>query len=276
MIHPLSHAQNGLPRLLVSVRNTDEAREALSGGCDLLDVKEPRRGPLGKADNSTIAETVRVTSDRREANSEIWVSAALGEAEQWRCSEGVPRLPDGLDFVKLGLAGLGPDRAATEQWSSVMRSFESSSAKPFNWIAVIYADWRLCDAPQPELIVDAAVKSGCVGVLFDTYRKDGRNLLDNFTIDELEPLVERIREAGLIAALAGRITRELLPALATLAPDVIAVRSAACVDGDRKGQVTASTVRGFKDAMESAFAPVSATSRLVGPTGVAGVTRLED
>ena len=37
------------PKLLVSVRSADEARAALAGGADLIDVKEPAHGPLGAA-----------------------------------------------------------------------------------------------------------------------------------------------------------------------------------------------------------------------------------
>ena len=35
--------------LLVSVRNVEEALAALEGGASLIDVKEPSRGPLGRA-----------------------------------------------------------------------------------------------------------------------------------------------------------------------------------------------------------------------------------
>ena len=34
-------------KLLVSVVSADEARRALAGGADIIDVKDPREGPLG-------------------------------------------------------------------------------------------------------------------------------------------------------------------------------------------------------------------------------------
>ena len=37
-------------RLLVSVRNASEARAAINGGADVIDIKEPDHGPLGMAD----------------------------------------------------------------------------------------------------------------------------------------------------------------------------------------------------------------------------------
>ena len=39
-------------RLLVSVRSAAEAEIALHGGADLIDVKEPTRGSLGRADGA--------------------------------------------------------------------------------------------------------------------------------------------------------------------------------------------------------------------------------
>ena len=47
------------PRLLVSVRDAVEAEAALAGGAHLIDVKEPARGALGRADDATIAAVVR-------------------------------------------------------------------------------------------------------------------------------------------------------------------------------------------------------------------------
>ena len=47
-----------MTKLLVSVRSVAEARIALAGGVDLIDVKEPRRGSLGAADAGIIAEIV--------------------------------------------------------------------------------------------------------------------------------------------------------------------------------------------------------------------------
>ena len=62
-----------MTRLLVSVRSAAEAEAALRGGADVIDVKEPGRGPLGRADDAVIADVVRLVAGRRP------VSAALGE-----------------------------------------------------------------------------------------------------------------------------------------------------------------------------------------------------
>src|SRR5262245_33040885 len=93
--------------LLVSVRSADEARAALAGGAAVIDVKEPDRGPLGRAD-------ARVWRDvRRVVPPTISVSVALGELPDWADqSSPAPSSFDGIAYRKLGLAGSGLDWAS--------------------------------------------------------------------------------------------------------------------------------------------------------------------
>src|SRR5947209_3237758 len=125
--------------LLVSVRSAGEARAALAGGATVIDVKEPDRGPLGRAD-------VAVWRDVREAvPPEVPVSVALGELRDWRGIEGPGREAfAGLTYRKLGLAGSGPGWA--EEWSRLRDAWGAGPP----WIAVAYADWIEADAPHPE------------------------------------------------------------------------------------------------------------------------------
>src|SRR4051794_16896845 len=93
------------PGLLVSVRSAEEAACALAGGAALIDVKEPLRGALGRADDAVIRAVVQAVGAARP------VSAALGEwAEQ---DQSIPDL--GLMYVKWGLAGCGQRRDWRQQ-----------------------------------------------------------------------------------------------------------------------------------------------------------------
>ena len=51
-----------MTKLLVSVRCAEEATAALAGGADIIDVKEPRRGSLGRADDRVIREVMEVVA----------------------------------------------------------------------------------------------------------------------------------------------------------------------------------------------------------------------
>src|SRR3954447_11029832 len=93
-IHSVLNSASGL---LVSVRSAEEAACALAGGATLIDVKEPLRGALGRADDAVIRAVVQSVGGTRP------VSAALGEwVEQ---DQSVPDL--GLTYVKWGLSGCG-------------------------------------------------------------------------------------------------------------------------------------------------------------------------
>ena len=61
------------PGLLVSVRSAPEARAACRGGATVIDVKEPARGPLGRADAPTWRAVRAVVPEA------VPVSVALGE-----------------------------------------------------------------------------------------------------------------------------------------------------------------------------------------------------
>src|SRR4051812_39902678 len=86
-----------MPGLLVSVRSPQEALAALAGGADIIDVKEPANGSLGRAEDDVIRAVVDVVAGRRP------VSAAMGElVEESACSIA------GLNFLKWGLAECVP------------------------------------------------------------------------------------------------------------------------------------------------------------------------
>ena len=168
------------PGLLVSVRSTEEAEAALAGGADLIDVKEPSRGSLGRADDETIAAIVRAVGGQRP------VSAALGELRD----NPAPCAVRGLAYVKWGLGGLGP--SGTPQLESLLAA-QQSSDPGCRCVLVAYADWPRVNAPRPKAVCKLAVRLGAAGLLVDTYQKDGRTLLDWLTEEQLAELCGRCR-----------------------------------------------------------------------------------
>src|SRR5262249_35756093 len=102
-VRPASHRSRGpvvtCPQLLVSVRNAQEAREALRGGADWIDLKEPFYGPLGAVDAATAREVVALVDGRAP------VSAAAGELADWNGKAREMLDVSGVTHLKLGLAG---------------------------------------------------------------------------------------------------------------------------------------------------------------------------
>lgn len=233
------------PQLLVSVRNAREARDALAGGCDILDVKEPAHGSLGMADVGVIRDVIVAAGVQA-----ITISAALGETREWRNRTSVPVLPHGLQYVKLGTAGLTDVTEWEREWRSVRARLDAVAESPLQWVAVAYADWQRAAAPPPDEVLRAAVESKCGGLLIDTYYKDGRSLFDVLPLDAIAELLAALRKTNLFVALAGSLSIADIATAAALHPDVIAVRTAVCRDGNRNGPISRESVRRLREVLE--------------------------
>lgn len=266
-----------VPRLLVSVRDRDEARSAIQGGADIIDVKEPQRGSLGMADPDAIASVLDVVQAEAPGTP---VSVALGELVQWPTGA-VHSLPavvrshslpagSGTDspparswqWVKAGLSETSRDGSLTIAWKTRWQQLLAELALPSPRasrggraaVAVCYADGPRCAAPSPDAVVDAAVELGCGAVLLDTCVKDGSHLLDWLPPAELLRIGDRCRAEHLRFALAGRICESQLSELRALQPDIVAVRGAVCEGNDRRARVTRQRVRDFRRALHAQFA----------------------
>ena len=262
------------PQLLVSVRSAAEGAVALTGGCQILDVKDPSRGSLGRADNFVIEQVLQTG-----IAAGVSVSAALGEVAEHSTSPGSSedrRLPNSLarlSFTKLGLAGLNNDSNWAARWQDTM-SFLADGVRSscdnhsLNWVAVIYADWQAAGAPSPNAIVDCVLSSSestsnhIAGVLIDTWSKKSGRLLDSLTVEQLSDLANNVQQSGRFFAVAGRLTSIMLPKLASVRPDIVAVRSAACRNEDRTSSVDADAVRKLRTEIDRTFGVASASSPL--------------
>lgn len=225
-----------MAELLVSVRSVQEAEVALAGGAGLIDVKEPARGALGRADVHTIAAIVDAVAGRQP------VSAALGELDD----SALPSLPAGLAFVKWGLGGC---REWADWPEKLRRAFEQvrTSAPSCRPVAVAYADWQRADAPEPAAVVRFAVAERAGAVLLDTWQKDGSTLLDWLSLPEVQRLCQACRQAHVRVALAGSLGVRQIRALTVFGPDWFAVRSAACAAGRRQRSICQRRVRRLVD-----------------------------
>lgn len=213
-----------MARLLVSVRSADEALRAFEAGAQIIDVKEPDRGSLGRADWPVWREV------RSALPQSVPMSVALGEMTDW-LSPAPPILPEeawsGIAFRKLGLAGAGT--LFHEPWIDLRARFRGGHAP--GWIAVAYADWREANAPSPYSVVEAANGSTeIVGILIDTWSKTRQFKIVPIWIK----LAREVHDAGMFLAVAGGLDRRSITTLDQLSPEIVAVRGAACIDGQRQ------------------------------------------
>ena len=239
-----------MTRLLVSVRSAAEAEAASAGGAALIDVKEPARGALGRADDATIADVVRVVAGRAP------VSAALGELRDEPRAK-TPACLTSLTFVKCGLAAC----ATEDGWRSELDALADAArqAAPLcRMVAVAYADWRRARSPAPDEICAFVCQRPGWGFLLDTWAKDGLTLLDWLSRVELDRLCRVCRDAGAPIALAGSLGRSLIRTLKPTDPDWFAVRGAACHGLQRTAVIDADKVRDLVDLIAE---PIRGASR---------------
>jgi uncharacterized protein (UPF0264 family) len=231
-----------IPRLLVSVRDAAEAEAAVLGGADLIDVKEPANGPLGRADAAVTAAVVRAVARW------VPVSAALGELRDCPLVRVTEELPPEVDYVKWGLAGLLPAR-----WGHYL-SGAKAFVPPWKAVAVAYADWMAAESPRPADVAAFAGDFNFPAFLLDTYQKDGTTLLDWLPAEQVAALVRRCHAAGVKVALAGSLGPAEIGRLRDVGPDWFAVRGAAC-SGGRDGRIDTWRVRQLADLVHALPGP---------------------
>jgi uncharacterized protein (UPF0264 family) len=224
-----------MPGLIVSVRTAAEAEQAIAGGATLLDVKEPRRGSLGRPGGGTIESVVRRVYGR------LPVSAAMGELLR------TPHLPAArkLTYLKWGLSGY-----VLKDWSGALLAIRTElenqqyHARP---VVVAYADWKRARSPRPSLLCEFACARQFAAFLIDTYHKDGSTLMDWITMRELRGIAARCKAARVRLALAGSLGPDEIVELSPLMPDWFAVRGAVCRNGRRGSMIDPHAVRQLAD-----------------------------
>ena len=229
-------------RLLISVADAAEARIALEGDADIIDVKDPTRGALGAADDTVLREVATLVGAARP------VSAALGDATDERSVETAARIAasERVAYVKIGFAGvaeLGRVEGLLAAAVQGVRNVSESSGV----VAVAYADAARVGSAPPERIIEAAERARAVGVLLDTARKDQGALFDIMDQVTVGRWVRLAHEAALTVALAGSLTGADLASARALGADIAGVRGAAC-EGGRTGRISRERVAALVSA----------------------------
>ncbi len=232
-------------KLLISVRSAEEAHIALSAGADIIDVKEPTRGSLGRSSPETIQGIAKSIA------AQAPLSVALGE---WYQSKSWS-LPQNIAWAKVGFTRCS---TASERhrgwlaWLNIQRKLRATRL-----IGVVYADRIREKGPCFEQVhewVESTKKLSAhsPGILIDTAIKDGRGLLAWHTLDTLCRYQEQCRRHGLFLALAGALTfADVLLLKQSVQPDVIAVRGAACVGNARDASIQPDRVRSLAQCLRA-------------------------
>lgn len=222
----------------MSVADAADAAAALAGGADVIDAKDPLAGALGAVSPETLrAIHARVAGARP-------VTAALGDASDEATIEAAARAyaADGAALVKVGFSGIADGGRVAALTAAAVRGARAASHRSCGVVAVAYADAHRVASLAPALLVDRAARAGATGVLLDTADKNGAGLRALIAPETLAAWVRQAHDAGLVVALAGKLTAADLPYVRDTGADIAGVRGAAC-DGGRTGRITAPRVQ---------------------------------
>jgi uncharacterized protein (UPF0264 family) len=233
-------------QLLVSVANATEARDAVDGGADLIDAKNPAKGALGAVSLSTLRQIQLAVANRRV------VSAALGDADDEETIERVAYeyAEPGVGFVKIGFAGITSVARVRPLIAAAVRGVRAANRPDCGVVAVAYADTGGATSVDRTAVIDAATDAGATGVLLDTEHKDGPGLLGLLSPEKLAAWVTLAHDRGLTVALAGKLTADDLPVVCEAGADIVGIRGAACASG-RSGPVVEGRIRTLKSVLLS-------------------------
>jgi uncharacterized protein (UPF0264 family) len=241
-------------RLLISVRSGAEAKIAAGNGADIVDAKEPGAGPLGAVGPEALGEILRALP------GEVPLGVALGDVRTEGELELVlerlaPMARRGPVFLKLGFAGV-PDPARVTALLRAAGARAGRIGPSVSVVAAAYADHHHAGSPSPDEVLAAAAAAAVAGVLVDTWGKDGRSLLDHVEAGRLRDWVRRAHRSGLLAAAAGSLGPDAIPALLVAEPDIVGVRGAAC-RGGRGGPLDPVRVRRLRAALDRRTVPAA-------------------
>lgn len=221
-------------QVLISPESVEEALSIIDCKMDILDVKNTKEGSLGAQFPWNTKRVVEATGPRR-----IKTSATLGDlpfkpGTASLAAFGVAHT--GVSYVKAGLHGLNTYEQAVEMMEGIRKAVRMVSDTA-DVVASGYADYRRFGGLSTQDLVRAARDTQCDLVMVDTAIKDGKNLFDNMTVEELKEFVGSAREAGLGVALAGSIKLEHADMLFDINADLIGVRGAVCEGKDRTSRI---------------------------------------
>ncbi|WP_182868522.1 (5-formylfuran-3-yl)methyl phosphate synthase [Rhodopirellula sp. JC639] len=234
------------PQWLVSVRSLAEAELAVRCDVDILDLKEPRRGPLAPVS----AQVWRQVADHVAMLPAARLSAALGESCE--ATELADQVPPRFAFAKAGPSGCDRDSQLRRLWDRVRGRLPGQ----VELVAVAYADHRAARCVEAERIVALAAASGFRRVLLDTFEKNGRSAIDVLGPTRLSRLGRLAHQQRLWWSLAGSITLGDVQRLGELIrdrddrPDCYAVRGGVC-GGGRTGTLCEAKMRQWQRALRS-------------------------
>lgn len=221
-------------KVMISIKDLMEAKEVMAaGGVEILDVKNPAEGTLGANTPDVIKEIMDLVPD------DIMIAASIGDLDF---------KPGTASLAAYGVASLGADYVTASMFAvrkpgdvgtmaGHLRKAIDEADTGCRLIISGYADAGRIGAASP---FDFATEIGNADILMlDTAIKDGKNIFDFASVEDLIELKERAHDTGLKLILAGSIRIPHLKEAVRVGPDILGFRGVVCEEGDARREKVA-------------------------------------
>jgi dihydroneopterin aldolase len=215
-----------MTKMLASVTGVAEAEVAISGGADIIDLKDPKAGALGAAATDIVRETVRAVAGRR-ATSAVCGDLPMEPGTIRAKAEEIAAT--GVDYVKIGFFPSHKAAACAEAVASL--------AGRTKLIAVLFAE------KVPDFgLLPVFARHSFHGAMVDTADKTKGRLLEHLPPERIPAFVDRARSLKLKIGLSGSLEAPDIPRLLPLLPDFLGFRGALCDRSQRTASIDAGAV----------------------------------
>ena len=198
-----------MSKVLGSIKNLDEAKTLLDSAIDIIDLKDPSKGALGKLEDSEINLILEFINKKKLTSSTV---GDLPNDESIITDTVQDISETNVDFIKIGVYG--------KNYIQTICKIKSSK----KLIAVFFADKYIPNITDLKTLKE----SGFSGVMIDTCDKMLGNLFDHISLFEIEEFLKYTKKMDLISGIAGSIKREHLDRILELNPTYIGFRGALC------------------------------------------------
>ncbi|MDQ6435412.1 (5-formylfuran-3-yl)methyl phosphate synthase [Mesorhizobium sp. LHD-90] len=219
-----------MTKMLASITGTAEAEIAISGGADIIDLKDPKAGALGAVAIDEIRKTVAAVGARAETSA---VCGDLPMHPRTIRTKAEEIAATGVSYVKVGFF-------PGEEAEACARSL-APVARRTKLVAVLFAD------RQPDFgLLPVFAQSGFFAVMMDTAGKGEGRLLDHLPPERIPAFIAEARRHRLKAGLAGSLEAPDIPRLLPFGPDFLGFRGALCDRSERTAAIDVEAVAGIR------------------------------
>ena len=238
--------------LLISVSNSTEAAIVAQHPVTVVDIKDPGAGSLGRPRCGVVERVLNEIPDNQ------FVSVALGEflelepgqlTEYFANCDPTCNREGRIRFAKIGLSQALLTRNWQQRWARLLQEFPTHVCP----VAVGYFDEAKAKSPPIEEVIQVGAELGCEAILLDTYCKTNGGLFSYVQLGQIREYREMAKALGLHFVLAGSVSKNDLPLLGAVKPDLIGARGAVCCGANRNSKIDDERLGSFVDAMRLHF-----------------------